>query len=394
MGCWRPGRGHSAGCCSPNRYAAARNWRADSGVSFAPGQRAEVRQPQGAADRAAAGAAAHRIGQCSRRPACGISACWPGAATAASRRPGGRPGVRVGGPGRPAVRAEPLPGCGRRTKPWQRRPGARRKTRPNRRSCHRSLVPRRCWPRWPGRPAPEVPGVRFVLRPEFDVTPETAPERRPDGRPGPRPCAAEAGIPLGEVLDRLPGARRAAALPRSSLNRHVFVCGATGAGKSQTVRHLLESATAGGDPVAGDRARQGRVQADGRAAARVPRSSVIRAGRPGRGRRRDQPAGAGGRARRDPVPAAGPRRPGPGPVPGRVRGRRAVPAGAGGRADPLLRAGRAGTWSPASPPSRAAARLPGAGRPAGRGRAAWSSEIGYGREITDNVRGFVTVRIG
>ena len=38
------------------------------------------------------------------------------------------------------------------------------------------------------------------------------------------------------------------ALPRDSLNRHVFVCGATGAGKSQTVRSLLEAATAHGIP--------------------------------------------------------------------------------------------------------------------------------------------------
>ena len=35
-------------------------------------------------------------------------------------------------------------------------------------------------------------------------------------------------------------------MPRGSLNRHTFVCGATGAGKSQTVRHLLEQASAGG----------------------------------------------------------------------------------------------------------------------------------------------------
>ncbi|MFC8276546.1 ATP-binding protein [Streptomyces sp. NPDC057271] len=32
-------------------------------------------------------------------------------------------------------------------------------------------------------------------------------------------------------------------LPRSTLNRHTFVCGATGGGKSQTVRGLLEAAT-------------------------------------------------------------------------------------------------------------------------------------------------------
>ena len=37
-------------------------------------------------------------------------------------------------------------------------------------------------------------------------------------------------------------------VPLASLNRHVFVCGATGAGKSQTVRSLLEAATGAGIP--------------------------------------------------------------------------------------------------------------------------------------------------
>jgi hypothetical protein len=37
-------------------------------------------------------------------------------------------------------------------------------------------------------------------------------------------------------------------LPLDSLNRHVFVCGATGSGKSQTVRTLLEAATGAGIP--------------------------------------------------------------------------------------------------------------------------------------------------
>ena len=41
------------------------------------------------------------------------------------------------------------------------------------------------------------------------------------------------GVPAGDL-----------ALPAASLNRHVFVCGATGAGKSQTVRALLEAASA------------------------------------------------------------------------------------------------------------------------------------------------------
>ena len=55
-------------------------------------------------------------------------------------------------------------------------------------------------------------------------------------------------VRLGEVLDgnRIPCGDLA--LPQASLNRHVFVCGATGSGKSQTVRNLLEQATRAGIP--------------------------------------------------------------------------------------------------------------------------------------------------
>jgi DNA helicase HerA-like ATPase len=77
-------------------------------------------------------------------------------------------------------------------------------------------------------PEHEVPGVRLALRPDFDVTPETGLGR---------------DIPLGEVLDRNMMPAGPFTLARESLNRHVFVCGATGAGKSQTVRSLLEEAT-------------------------------------------------------------------------------------------------------------------------------------------------------
>ncbi len=86
-------------------------------------------------------------------------------------------------------------------------------------------------------PEREVPGVRFALRPDFDVTPEA-----PPGEPG------SGGVPLGEVLDRNLMAAGPFSLSAGSLNRHVFVCGATGAGKSQTVRCLLESATERGIP--------------------------------------------------------------------------------------------------------------------------------------------------
>ncbi|MGW1670287.1 ATP-binding protein [Streptomyces sp. NPDC002324] len=89
-------------------------------------------------------------------------------------------------------------------------------------------------------PAQEIPGVRFALRPEFDVTPETTG----------RPAAADTPPPirLGSVLDRNRSPVGDLELTRSTLNRHTFVCGATGGGKSQTVRGLLEAATHAGIP--------------------------------------------------------------------------------------------------------------------------------------------------
>jgi hypothetical protein len=89
-----------------------------------------------------------------------------------------------------------------------------------------------------GVPQVEIPGVRLVLRPEFDLTPETAAEAGP--RPG--------GVVLGRVLDRTGAATGDLVVSAESLNRHTFVCGATGSGKSQTVRHLLEQASAAGVP--------------------------------------------------------------------------------------------------------------------------------------------------
>jgi len=83
-------------------------------------------------------------------------------------------------------------------------------------------------------PEAELPGVRLALRPEFDVTPET-PARDP-------------GVEVGTILDRNLMPAGTFSLPAGSLNRHVFVCGATGSGKSQTVRSLLEAATGAGIP--------------------------------------------------------------------------------------------------------------------------------------------------
>jgi DNA helicase HerA-like ATPase len=83
-------------------------------------------------------------------------------------------------------------------------------------------------------PESEVPGVRLALRPEFDVAPELVAQ-------GP-------GVEIGHVLDRNLVPAGPFTLSAESLNRHVFVCGATGGGKSQTVRSLLEAATRLGVP--------------------------------------------------------------------------------------------------------------------------------------------------
>lgn len=83
-------------------------------------------------------------------------------------------------------------------------------------------------------PEAEVPGIRFALKPAFDVTPEAPVESN--------------AIQLGWVLDRNLAPAGPFSVSTDSLNRHVFVCGATGAGKSQTVRCLLESATERGIP--------------------------------------------------------------------------------------------------------------------------------------------------
>ncbi|MGW0754240.1 ATP-binding protein [Streptomyces sp. NPDC002587] len=88
-------------------------------------------------------------------------------------------------------------------------------------------------------PAQEIPGVRFALRPEFDVTPENG---------GRAALPGADAIRLGTVLDRNRSPVGVLDLSRSTLNRHTFVCGATGGGKSQTVRGLLEAATREGLP--------------------------------------------------------------------------------------------------------------------------------------------------
>jgi hypothetical protein len=81
-------------------------------------------------------------------------------------------------------------------------------------------------------PVREVPGVRSLVPPRFDLTPET---------PG--------DVVLGRVIDETFRDVGPFGVTPEAVNRHVFVCGATGSGKSQTTRQLLESLARARPPV-------------------------------------------------------------------------------------------------------------------------------------------------
>ncbi len=82
-----------------------------------------------------------------------------------------------------------------------------------------------------GLPRREVPGVRVMRPGYFDVTSEVG---------------GEQSIDLGEILDGQDRPVGSLRVPLATLNRHALVTGATGAGKSQTVRHMLEQLTGAG----------------------------------------------------------------------------------------------------------------------------------------------------
>ncbi|MBB6471699.1 helicase HerA-like domain-containing protein [Sphaerisporangium rubeum] len=88
-----------------------------------------------------------------------------------------------------------------------------------------------------GLPRREVPGVRVLDAGFFDVTSEA--DVRSTGEPL---------LDLGAIIDGQDRAVGSFRVPLATLNRHAFVTGATGSGKSQTVRHLLEQLTEAGIP--------------------------------------------------------------------------------------------------------------------------------------------------
>lgn len=84
-------------------------------------------------------------------------------------------------------------------------------------------------------PGSELPGVRLTPQHTFDVTAE--------------PDSAGGSVTLGTILDRGEGPAGPFPVALASLNRHTFVCGATGSGKSQTTRNLLEQLSRRDEPV-------------------------------------------------------------------------------------------------------------------------------------------------
>jgi helicase HerA-like protein len=89
-----------------------------------------------------------------------------------------------------------------------------------------------------GLPRREVPGLRVLDTGYFDLTSETERRAGADGEP----------VTLGTILDAGDQPAGEFRVPLPTLNRHTLVTGATGAGKSHTVRHLLAQLTRAGLP--------------------------------------------------------------------------------------------------------------------------------------------------
>jgi hypothetical protein len=75
-------------------------------------------------------------------------------------------------------------------------------------------------------PRTELPGIRLRVPSTFDVTPEVSGE-----------------LELGAIVAATGADVGALSISREALKLHTFVCGATGSGKSQTIRHILEAIT-------------------------------------------------------------------------------------------------------------------------------------------------------
>ena len=225
-----------------------------------------------------------------------------------------------------------------------------------------------------GLPRREVPGVR-VLRPGyFDVTSEVG---------------GEQSIDLGQILDGQDRAVGSLRVPLATLNRHALVTGATGAGKSQTVRHMLEQLTSAGvgwlaiEPVKSEYAAMAGQHGPGRGEA-----TLINPADP------------------ESVPlSVNPLAPEPGyPVQAHIDMVRALFLAAFDAREPfpqimsqaLQRAYEECGWDPLTGAGRADLNVPPAVPTLARLQAAALAvieDVGYGRELQADMRGFVDVRL-
>ena len=271
LGCWREIAGISDGLLAlPARAAPAApgaGGRA-AGLSLDEGLLGSWTGPFGWLVIGRAGEPRPSCGRCRRRPGCGSG--WPrgrptGSPSGRRRRGGSRSGtpscsaaqstgfwrITIAAGGTRRGRARPgWPGCCARRPtssglpyalspaPGGRRAGPARAGRGRRAGVAVLRVDRaagRARPAAGGGGAGGPAGAPARLR------------RHPGAAAG--AAGRAAGVELGADPGPEPACRRArSSLPRDSLNRHVFVCGATGAGKSQTVRSLLEAATGQGIP--------------------------------------------------------------------------------------------------------------------------------------------------
>jgi uncharacterized protein len=225
-------------------------------------------------------------------------------------------------------------------------------------------------------PETEVSGLRMVLRPDFDVTPETG-------------DSSGESLFLGQVLDGNGLGTDVFRVPFGSLNRHTFVCGATGAGKSQTVRGLLEQASRHDLPWLVVEPAKAEYRYMGARLTETARDGVvvIRLGDP------------------EAIPAGiNPLRPEPGfPLQTHVDLIRALFLAAFQAEEPfpqvlaaaLTRCYEQFGWDLSLGEPAAGTHVPGYPTLADLQRTALQvvEDIGYGREVTSDVRGFIKVRI-
>jgi uncharacterized protein len=235
-----------------------------------------------------------------------------------------------------------------------------------------------------GPPRNEVPGVRLLRTGLFDVT-AGATVRTP-------------AVELGRILDGRDCEVGVFAVPLATLNRHALVTGATGSGKSETVRHLLERLTEAGigwlavEPVTSEYADLAARLADRRGAA-------------------DEAGRAGlvtlvNSADAEAVPLCiNPLAPEPGyPVPGHIEMVRALFLAAFGAREPfpqimsqaLQRVYADCGWDPQTGGGRTDLSTPPAVPTLARLQAAALdviADVGYGREPQADMRGFIDARL-